>query len=168
MKKILILATLCLTTTLVSFGQNPLKKGEKQLNAGVGLGSFGTPIYLGAEFGIHEDISLAGDVSYQSKDYVYAKQSAIGVSLKGNYHFNRILKIEEKFDFYAGVGLNYYNFNTKFSGSDTNYSFDYDSGIGFDVQAGGRYFFSDKFGVNLEYGGGSTLSGGRLGITYKF
>ncbi len=167
MKKILILTVACLST-VITLAQNPLKKGEKQLNAGFGLNSFGTPIYLGAEFGVHEDISLAGDVSYQSKDYVFAKQSAIGVSLKGNYHFNRILKIEDKFDFYAGAGLNYYNFNTKFSGIVTNFNFDYDTGIGFDLQIGGRYFFSDKFGINLEFGGGNTLSGGKLGITYKF
>ena len=167
MKKILILTVACLST-VVTLAQNPLKKGEKQLNTGVGLGSFGTPIYVGLEFGIHEDISLAGDVSYQSEKNSLVKSSAIGVSLKGNYHFNRILKIDEKWDFYAGAGLNYFNFNNKYVGFDTSYDFDYDSGIGFDIQAGGRYFFSDKFGINLEYGGGSTLSGGRLGITYKF
>ena len=167
MKKILILTALCYTTVL-TFAQNPLKKGEKQLNAGAGLGSFGTPIYVGLEFGIHKDVSLAGDVSYQSKDYGYAKQSAIGASVKANYHFNRILNIDEKWDFYAGLGLNYYLFNTKFSGSNTNYTFDNTSGLGFDGQVGGRYFFSNNFGLNLEYGGGSNLSGGRLCITYKF
>lgn len=167
MKRILILTALCLTSAVI-FAQNPLQKGEKYLNAGIGLGSFGTPIYLGLEFGIHKDISLAADVSYQSKDYGYAKQSAIGAAVKANYHFNRILNIEDKWDFYAGLGLNYYNFNTKFSGSNTNYLFDYNSGIGFDAQVGGRYFFSDNFAVNLEYGGGSVLSGGRLGISYKF
>lgn len=167
MKKILILTAVCFISA-VTMAQNPLKKGETQLNAGIGLGSFGTPVYVGLEYGIHQDISLAGDVSYQSKDYGYAKQTAIGVSIKGNYHFNRILNIDEKWDFYAGAGLNYYNFNNKFSGSNTNYSFDLNSGVGFDAQVGGRYFFSDNFGVNLEFGGGSYLSGGRLGITYKF
>lgn len=167
MKKILILTALYFTTA-VTFAQNPLKKGQKQLNAGIGLGSFGTPVYVGLEFGIHDDISLAGDVSYQSKDYGYAKQSAIGASLKANYHFNRILNIDDKWDFYAGLGLNYYNFNSKFSGSNTNYTLDYNSGFGFDAQVGGRYFFTDNFGANLEFGGGNNLSGGRLGITYKF
>jgi len=167
MKKILVFTVLCFVTVAI-FAQNPLGKGEMQLNAGLGLGSFGKPVYLGLEYGIHEDISLAADVSYQSKNYDYAKQSAIGASVKANYHFNRILKIDKKWDFYAGLGINYYKFNTKFSGSNTNYSFDYDSGFGFDAQVGGRYFFTESFGLNLEYGGGSNLSGGRLGITYKF
>jgi hypothetical protein len=40
------------------------------------------------------------------------------------------------------------------------------SGIGFDAQVGARYFFNDRFGINLEFGGG-TGSGGNIGITYK-
>ncbi len=167
MKKILTLTLVCLTT-VAALAQNPLKKGQKQLNAGVGISGLGVPVYVGMEFGVHEDISVAGDISYQSDGDSFAKTSAIGVSLKGNYHFNRILKIEEKFDFYAGVGLNYYNFNTKIKGSNINFNSPYDSGIGFDLQIGGRYFFSNNFGVNLELGGGNILSGGKLGITYKF
>lgn len=86
MKKILILAAACFST-VITMAQNPLKKGETQLNAGIGLGSFGTPVYLGLEYGIHQDISLAGDVSYQSKDYGYTKQTAIGISLKRKLPF---------------------------------------------------------------------------------
>jgi hypothetical protein len=167
MRIVLIFTTLFFVAAL-TFAQNPLGKGEMQLNGGLGLGSFGTPIYIGLEYGIYYDLSLAADLSYQSKNYGYAKQSAIGASLKGNYHFNRLLNIDNKWDFYAGLGLNYYNFNTKFSNSNTNYLFDYNSKVGVDAQAGGRYFFTDNLGINLEYGEGSNLSGGRLGLTYKF
>jgi outer membrane immunogenic protein len=165
MKKIFILTTLCLAT-VVAFAQNPIKKGDKVLNAGLGFSSFATPVYLGLEFGVHEDISVAGEISYQSKSYSFYKLSAFGVSAKGNYHFNRILEIDEKWDLYAGLGLNYYNFSYK-DGNGTSYPDNYSSGIGFDAQVGGRYFFSEKFGVNLEFGGGSNLSGGRFGISYK-
>ncbi|WP_379085258.1 outer membrane beta-barrel protein [Pedobacter sp. UC225_65] len=166
MKKIFILTTLCLAT-VVAFAQNPIKKGDKVLNAGLGFSSFATPVYVGLEFGVHEDISVAGEVSYQSKSYGWGKISAFGVSAKGNYHFNRILEIDEKWDLYGGIGLNYYNFSNKYDVSGYTYSGKYDSGIGFDAQVGGRYFFSEKFGVNLEFGGGSNLSGGRFGISYK-
>ena len=166
MKKILILTTLCLAT-VVAFAQNPIKKGDKLLNAGFGLGSFGTPIYVGLEFGVHEDISVAGEVSYQSKSYGWGKTSAFGVGAKGNYHFNRILEIDKKWDLYAGAGLNYYNFNHKSDNSGYIYDGSYSSGIGVDVQVGGRYFFTEKLGVNLEFGGGSNLSGGKLGISLK-
>ena len=166
MKKIFILTTLCLAT-VVAFAQNPIKKGETVLNAGLGFSSFATPIYAGVEFGVHEDISVAGEVSYQSKSYGWGKISALGIAAKGNYHFNRILNIDPQWDFYGGVGLNYYNFNHKYDISGYNYDGSYNSGIGFDAQVGGRYFFSDKFGVNLEFGGGSNLSGGRFGVTFK-
>ena len=165
MKKIFILTTLCLAT-LVAFSQNPIQKGEKVLNAGVGLSSYGgTPIYVGLEFGVHQDISVGADVSFQSKNYSYAKVSAIAVTAKGNYHFNRILNIEDKWDLYAGAGLSYYNWSYK-DDLGFNYAQDYNSGIFLNAQVGGRYFFSEKFGVNLEFGGG-TLSGGKLGITVK-
>lgn len=167
MKKILILTTLCLATVVV-FAQNPLKIGEKQLNAGFGLSSYGgTPVYVGLEFGVHEDISVAGEISYQSKSYNYAKVSALGITARGNYHFNRLLEIDEKWDVYAGVGLSYYNWNNKLNTGYASYDFNHDSGIYLNAQIGGRYFFSDQFGVNLEFGGGN-LSGGKLGITYKF
>jgi hypothetical protein len=42
------------------------------------------------------------------------------------------------------------------------------SGLGLGAQIGGRYFFKDNFGLNLEFGGGNALSGGKFGITYIF
>ena len=35
-------------------------------------------------------------------------------------------------------------------------------------QIGGRYYFTNKVGINLEFGGGhNTLSGGKIGISIK-
>jgi outer membrane immunogenic protein len=42
------------------------------------------------------------------------------------------------------------------------------SGVGLGAQLGGRYYFSDKFGINLEVGGGNAFSGGKFGISVKF
>lgn len=175
MKKYLILIALCVTTTL-AFAQNALKIGEKQLNAGFGLFGKGTAIYAGMDFGILEDISAGGEISLQSRSDRFGfgkiKYKGFGLGANANYHFNRILQIEETWDVYAGLTLNYYNWNTEvidFSGNPYNYSgvYDYDSGFGIDVQIGGRYFFNEKFGVNVELGGLS-FSGGKLGVTYKF
>ncbi|HEY5691329.1 MAG TPA: hypothetical protein VIS49_07735, partial [Cyclobacteriaceae bacterium] len=62
---------------------------------------------------------------------------------------------------YAGLTLGYYlwSSNEQFNNAKA-------SGIGLDGQIGCRYFFSEKFGLNLEFGGGYA-SGGVFGITYK-
>jgi len=39
--------------------------------------------------------------------------------------------------------------------------------LGIGGQIGGRYYFTEKFGVNLEFGGGNAYSGGKLGISIK-
>ncbi|WP_366185107.1 hypothetical protein [Flavobacterium ovatum] len=39
--------------------------------------------------------------------------------------------------------------------------------LGLGLQIGGRYFFTDRFGINLQFGGGNVTSGGKIGITYK-
>lgn len=175
MKKILIVIALC-TATSWACAQNALKVGEKQLNAGLGLFGKGTSIYAGLDYGVYEDITAGGEISIQSRSDRFGfgkiKYKGFGIGANANYHFNRLLEIEEKWDVYAGLTLNYYKWNTEvtdFSGNPYNYNgaYDYDSGFGLDVQVGGRYFFNERFGVNVELGGLS-FSGGKLGVTYKF
>ena len=166
MKKNIQLAIL----SIVSFGafaQGSLEKGGLQLNAGLGTSGWGTPVYLGLDYGIHEDITLGGELSYRSESQRFGgskyKSSIVGIGVNGNYHFNRVLEIPSKWDVYAGLGLNYYIWsydNDLYKGSD-------DSDIGLGAQIGGRYFFTDKLGINLELGGGNATSGAKIGITYK-
>jgi outer membrane immunogenic protein len=149
----------------ITFAQSPLETGKVQFNAGLGLSTWGTPVYAGLDYGIAKDFTLGVEGSYRSYNYVFSeKVSIIGIGVNGNYHFNRVLQIPSKFDFYAGLGLGYYiwNFNnTQIQGYGN-------SGIGLGGQVGGRYFFNKSFGLNLELGGGSTTSGAKIGITYKF
>ena len=167
MKKNILLALLCLVS-FGAFAQGSLEKGGLQLNAGLGTSGWGTPVYIGLDYGIHEDITLGGELSYRSDSQAYGsnkyKSSVIGIGVNGNYHFNRILEIPSKWDLYAGAGLNYYIW----SYDNDLYKTNDNSDIGLGVQIGGRYFFTDKFGVNLEVGGGSATSGAKIGITYKF
>lgn len=153
--------------TLVMSAQNPLSKGQLQLNAGLGFSNWGLPVYVGLDYGIHEDISVGGEIcfhSYREKwdGYTY-KHNIFGFAVNGNYHFNRLLNIPSNWDFYAGLNI---GFNVWSSPSD--YPGTYNSGLGLGAQIGGRYFFNDKFGVNLELGGGNAASGGRFGISYQF
>ena len=75
---------------------------------------------------------------------------------------------------YAGVSLGFYSWNNDYSGYNRYWVSDYDSGLGLRVQTGGRYFFTDNFGVNAELfvennAGNSITSGGfKAGVTYQF
>jgi hypothetical protein len=39
--------------------------------------------------------------------------------------------------------------------------------VGLGAQIGGRYYLSDKVGLNLEFGGGNAFSGGKFGVSIK-
>lgn len=148
------------------FAQAPLDKGQIQLNGGIGLSSNGIPVYIGLDYQVHPDISIGGELSYRSHyDNVsgsHYNYSVIGVSGNANYHFNTILKIPRNWDFYVGLNVGYFiwNYSDKYDGS-------HSSELGLGAQIGGRYYFTNKFGVNLEFGGGNAFSGGKFGITIK-
>lgn len=152
------------------FAQAPLGNGGKQVNAGFGFSGWGVPIYAGLDFGVHPDITIGPQLSYRSYRETYRfggdryryNHSIFVIGFNGNYHFNTLLEIPSEWDFYAGLTLGYYIWS-----SPSGYLGNRDSGIGLDGQIGGRYFFSDQFGINLEFGGGTT-AGGKFGITYIF
>jgi outer membrane immunogenic protein len=162
-----ILTIVMFFATIVMFAQCPIGIGEKQLNAGVGLSSWGFHVYVGFDYGALKDISLGGELSFRSYDDKWNNATyhlrVIGISGNGNYHFNRILEIPSKWDFYAGLNLGFYIWNAP-----DDYNGSHTSGLGLGAQIGGRYYFSDKLGLNLEFGGGNAFSGGKFGITARF
>jgi outer membrane immunogenic protein len=165
MKKLIILSFL-LVVSQVAFSQYFLAKNQAQLNAGLGFSSWGLPVYVGFDVGVHRDISVGGELSFRSynnkfQDNKY-RHNIIGFSGNGNYHFNTVLDIPRQWDFYAGLNLGFYYWN-----SDNDYDGDGSSGLGLGAQVGGRYYFSDKFGINLEFGGGNAFSGGKFGVTLR-
>lgn len=149
-----------------AFAQVPLRPGDMQLNVGLGLSGWGIPIYGGLEFGFMKNITLGGELSYRSFTDSYNKanyrHSIIGLYGFGNYHFNELLEISSKqFDVYAGAGLGFFFWN-----SSGDYRGSGGSGIGLGLQIGGRYYFNRSLGINLELGGNSATSGGKIGLTY--
>ena len=66
MKKIIVGMAFALIS-VCSFSQSPLRVGNSQLNVGVGFSDYGTPFYLGADFGVLPDVTLGGEFSY--RDY---------------------------------------------------------------------------------------------------
>ena len=168
MKKLLISIAL-ISFVSFAFSQSPLPKGQKQFNVGVGFSGWGVPVYAGMDFGVHKDISLGFELSYRSygenwSGYKY-RHTIFGLSGNGNYHFNSLLSIPSNWDFYAGLNLGFYFWNTS---GDYAYKGDGSSGLGLGAQVGGRYYFNDKFGLNLEFGGGNAFNGGKFGVSIKF
>jgi len=165
MKKTLLSIVFLITTT-IAFGQNPIAKGQSQFNAGVGLSSWGVPIYLGLDLGVHKDITIGAEVSFRSYQEKWEgdkyKHGVIGISGNANYHLNSALGIPPQWDFYAGLNIGFYIWN-----SPDNYYGTHTSGLGLGGQIGGRYYFSERMGVNLEFGGGNAFSGGKFGISLK-
>jgi outer membrane immunogenic protein len=165
MKKVCLLTLFVLFGAASVFAQAPLGKGGAQFNAGVGFSSWGAPIYLGADFGIHRDFTIGPKVSYRNYGYRSLgnnyDQSLIVLGFNGNYHFNNLFDLPSEWNIYAGLTAGYYIW------SDIDYIDARGSGIGIDGQIGARYFFTDNFGVNLEFAGGMATGGG-VGITYKF
>jgi outer membrane immunogenic protein len=167
MKKVSIIFLLSFIIVSYSNAQSPLNKGGKQLNAGIGFSEWGIPLYGGMDFGVYKDITVGFEGSFRTygQDILGKRYSStiLGLSGNGNYHFNSILEIPNQWDFYAGLNLGFY-----FWSSPSGYTGSGASGLGLGAQIGGRYFFKNNFGLNLEFGGGSAFSGGKFGITYIF
>ena len=163
-KNILLIILISIGTVIIA--QGPIDKGESQINFGLGLSTYGLPVYAGFDVGVHEDVTVGGEVSYRSyhNSYYYIKytHTIIGISGNANYHFNNILEIPSNFDAYAGLNVGFYIWS-----SSDDYIGDGASGLGIGAQIGGRYYFTDRLSVNLEFGGGSYVSSGKLGLTFR-
>jgi len=144
--------------------QSPLPKGSKQVNFGLGFSSHGIPIYGGMDFAVHDNVSVGFDLSYRGYNNNEYKHSIFGIAGRVDYHWNKLLNIPANWDFYAGANIGF----SIWSEPDDNYHGDDYSGLGLGIQVGGRYYFNDNWGINLELGGGNRMSGGRIGMSYKF
>ena len=167
--------------------QADLGKGNLQLNAGTGISGWGIPVYVGLDYGVTDEITVGGELSYRYDTSSYAiranfgrfgeyrsdkityRHHTFGVFTNGNYHFNRLLRLPRQLDLYAGASLGFFFGSTSTSSNwDREYTGDSYSGFSAALQTGARYFFTDNFGVNLELSGGVLTSGLKAGITYKF
>ncbi len=159
-----VLSTFC-------FAQSMLTKGQVQCSAGFHFTSVGSVIYVGGDYTFYKSITFGGKLSYRENSQTVLRnrfsQSLLVISVNGNYHFNDLLSLPKKWNVYGGLGLGYYawsdvKWNNGFGADDVGES----SRPVFDVQVGGRYYFTEYWAVNLELGGGNR-SGVSIGITFK-
>lgn len=159
--------------------------GDKMINAGLGIGAtwysgayYKTtlpPIFISGDVGFKDDIGpgvlgLGGYLGFSSYKYEVTsvlgnwgwKYTSIIIGARGTYHMDLV----DNLDTYGGLLLGYNILTFKefgdqnwFTGSASS------SGLAYSFFVGGRYFFSDSFGVMAELGYGiAWLS---LGITLK-
>ncbi len=135
MKKITLLLLLLVGITTTSFGQ-----AQSQLNIGL--------VGVSYEIPVTPDITIA-PTAFTDFDFDY-----MTLGVKANYYFDELLDLPSEWDIYGGANLGYGIYM-----GDGVESSDFDLGL----QVGGRWFWSDKWGVYLEIGGGK-LGGAAYGI----
>lgn len=161
--------TLCILTTSYfnakSQFNNPGGDSRLAINAGIGFSSYGNPFYSGMDFPAkNEQLTFGGRLTYQAFHETYYTLSIIGLGVVGDFHWNRLFNLPEPWDLYSGASVNYFMLNLS-SGSYSETAGD--SQLRFNLRSGGRYFFTDQWGVLLEFAIlGDYLSGAMVGITY--
>lgn len=131
-------------------GVAPLAKGEKQINFGAGIYQKGMPMYFSVDFAIHKDITLTPEVHavFPFPDEKFKG----GVMMKADYHWNYLIGIPANWDFYAGARA--------------GVSFGKDIYPDLGIQVGGRWYWSSKWGMNLELAAGTGF-GLTFGLSVK-
>lgn len=143
MKKILLIALIAVSGIAAN------AQAQKYLN----FGGIGTGLYAGIEFPVASAITV-GPAVYTNWDFNYWV-----IAGKGNFYFDDLFGLPAAWDIYAGANVGY-----RLDGSDKK---DYDGdGFNWGAQVGARWFWSEKWGLNFEFGGGSGVNGG-LGVTMK-
>jgi outer membrane immunogenic protein len=165
MKKIILSLSFVLITGF-AFSQSALGVGSSQLNIGLGLSDSGIPVYIGFDHYIVRDISLGAELSYRAYNENwqsnYYNHNIIGISGNANYHFNHLFGMSPRWDVYAGANVGFYAWT-----SPDGYTGNHSSGLGLGGQLGARYYFTNNFGINLEFGGGNAFNGGKLGLSFR-
>ncbi len=153
MKRISIVLTALMFTGFMfaQEGKAPLSIGEKQLNFGLGLSNNGFPVYGGIDFAVHNDVTVGGNLAFNLDGFDY-----MTITARGDYHWNRLMGIPSNWDFYTGLNL----------GGDIGFN-ENGSGFHLNVHLGGRWYWSEKWALNLEFGGGTGF-GSSIGVSMKF
>src|SRR5690554_5471159 len=179
MKKLIIFIS-AITISIAGYAQTPaFEKSDLVFNAGIG---FGSSIYSGVgyssvlpglslsgEYGIVDDIwtdrlnlGVGGYIGFSGSKWGNVKTTYIVFGARGAFHYTFV----DNLDVYAGALLGYriVSDNRADSGLYPLYS-PYRNRVVFSPYIGARYYFSDKFGVMGELGGGITYA--NIGVTLK-
>jgi len=138
--------TIAFAFVFTFFIANVFGQARSELNFGL--------IGANYEIPVHKDISIAPGASTNFD------LNWLTLHVKANYYFDNLLELtDEAWDVYGGIGTGFAIYN----GNDNK-----DNGFDLGLHVGGRWFWNDKWGVYLEFGGGSTQgASGGVGLTVK-
>jgi len=161
---IVAIVALVLSTSIAHAQFNPYSEQTALLSVGVGVSGWGVPLFARLDYPVADNFTVGGGLSYQSfSRAALSGYSLIGIQARGNYHFNELFEIPtDEWDVYGGASLGYFIYN-----SPDNDIFSSLGGFSLGIQVGGRYFINEKIGLNAEFGGGSVVSAGTVGVTFK-
>lgn len=134
MKKVTLLFIVSLFATSFTYSQ-----AAKQLNFGL--------------IGVSFEIPVAKAITVAPAAYTNFDLNHLTLGVKGNYYFDELFGLPSAWDVYAGANVGFG------IAMNDNSSSDLDLGL----QVGGRWFWSEKWGVYAEIGGGK-LGGGAYGV----
>lgn len=163
--------TLSLSTAI--HAQIRIEPGDKQINFGSGITGWGVPLFFGADFGVYENITVGGQVTwsmYQNNwDGSDWKHSIVMFLANGNYHFNTLLDIPSPYDVFAGLDAGFSVWNTTYNSPGNGFDYQGTGGSGFFITAhvGARYFFAPDWAAMIQLGAGS-IPGLLAGLTFSF
>lgn len=183
MKKIILFFfIICFSLAQLSAVEPVFSKGDKVLNAGIGVGSsywsgYGwytshmPQLFANLEIGFFDDVFNLDNASIgigpyfgfrTSKYENYWKDTEIVIAATGNFHYPLV----ENLDTYAGILLGYDVISTKYYDEYYGSYGHRNSSIAHREYVGARYYFSDNFSVMAELGYGLTIL--NLGVALKF
>jgi len=146
MKKIILLS-LFVFATMFTFGQ-----ANKGLNFGLGLSSGGFPVYVNYDIPVGANLTIAPSVQANLNGFDWITPAA-----KIDFYFDNMMDLPETFDFYAGGNIGFTIYLGKASGT---------SGLHAGIEVGGRWWFKENMGLNLEFSGGTGF-GTKIGLSMK-
>ena len=137
MKKVSLFIVFCVLYSGIfaqKGGVAPLAKGDIQLNFGAGISDNGIPTYFSVDIALHKDVTLTPEIhmTIPFPDHYFRG----GIMCKADYHWNYLIGIPKNYDFYAGARV----------GIDFGHDIYPDIGM----QVGGRWYWTDDWGMNLE------------------
>ncbi len=134
MKKVLLILVVGLLSLNFAYSQ-----AKKQINFGL----------IGASF----EIPLSSAITIAPAAFTNFDLNHLTLGVKGNYYFDKLFGLPDAWDVYGGANV---GFGLALN---DNKSSELDLGL----QVGGRWFWSEKWGVYVEVGGGK-LGGAAYGV----
>jgi outer membrane protein W len=145
MKKLIILVAILVALGMSKVNAQGFEKGQLMIGPTIGL-SYGLAFGATGDYGLSDNWSIGGEVMYTSRKTAYFandySETLIGILIDGGYHFMP----NEQFDPYLKGGLGYFVWSNDLPVGGAA------SGIGFILQAGARYYLSDKMALRASIG----------------